>query len=139
MKTTQPSRFNNRIFLREKLTKGLKLKSLEAKNIYTIEDIDLRESTEDYYCYVIQEVWNYRELFKDVEYEIVGYKPERKIELKETLKVDSNKVDLYLENLKLDKKLEKQYRDYLKSDEFDKEVYSGFWGKDKEQFNLIFG
>lgn len=139
MKTIQPSRFNNRIFLREKLTKGLKLKSLEAGNNYFIEDIDLKESTEDYYCYVIQEVWNIRELFKDVEYEISGYKPERKIELKETLKVDPIKVDLYLDNLKANKKLERQYRDYLKSDDFDKEIYSGFWGKDKEQFNLMFG
>ena len=136
MKTVQPSRFNNRIYLKEKLTKGLKIKSLEAGNNYTIEGTDLKESTEDYYCYIIQEVWNYRELFKDTEYQIVGYKPEKEIEIKETVRTEEEKVDLYFEELKENLKLEKQYRDYLKSNDFDPKLYSGFWAKDRGVFKI---
>lgn len=135
MKTVQPSQFNNRIFLRERLTTGLKIKS-STGNKYTIEGIDLKESTEDSYCYVIQEVWNYRELFKDVEYEIVGYAPEKEIEIKETVRTSEEKVDLYLENLKEDRKLERQYRDFLRSKEFNPKVYSGFWARDRGVFKI---
>lgn len=135
MKTIQPSRFNNRIFLRERLTKGLKIRSVEAGNKYTILEIDLSESDKEkgIYCYVLEELWNYRELFQGVEYEIIGYKPEYEVELKNTLKVDSHKVDLYLENLKENRRIERQYREFKESKEFD---LSGFFARDREQFNL---
>lgn len=133
MKTVQPSKFNNRIYLKERLAQGLKIKS-SIGNKYKIEGVDLSESTEDHYCYIIQEVWNYSELFKDTEYQIIGYKPEKEIEIKETVKTPEEKVDLYFEELKENLKLEKQYRDYLKSNDFDPKVYSGFWAKDREIF-----
>lgn len=134
LKTVQPSEFANRLYFNRRLQSGLKIKSKSTRKTYFIEGLDERKSEEGVFCYIIPEVEKIRDLFFEAEFEVVGYRPEYQIALKETKETDEKTVDLYLENLKENKKLERQYREYKKSEDFN---LTGFWALDRKNFNTL--
>ena len=136
MKTIQPSQFSNRIFLKERLTTGLKIQDTKTQNKYIIEGIDLEESDleKQIYCYILNmEVWSIPELYIGREYEVSGYKPEYTVELKPTKTVEEYQVDEYFENIRDNKRLEREYREFKNTKGFN---LSGLWAKDREKFKV---